>query len=115
MTAPIDTIAPEPAAARRVPAETLAGLLQAPVAPAAGRKLLAIFKDLNGEASDGEAARLYRQAYFVLDNLGYADAENYAENRSLYSNWFYGQRKRLMDSFMESAEALQPGATPAAA
>lgn len=90
-----------------VPQTELAKLLQAPVSPSTGKQLLSIFKDLKSGPDAEETAKLYRRAYFVLDNLGYADAQNYADERNSYATWFYGERKKLMESFEKAAESIE--------
>ena len=83
-----------------------AELLQAPVSPNLARQMASIWRDLNNSPEPDEAARLCRRSVFILDNLGYADAEDYTNARNAYSNWFFNDRKKLIQVFQAEADRL---------
>ena len=89
---------------------TLFELLDAPVGPDKGQQMLSIFKNLtsNPQIDPQEAAQECRRASFILDNLTYMDAEDFANERTQYARWFYNGRKKLMNLFSQEARRLDP-------
>ena len=121
MTTMTYTTAPEAGAAAdstlAVGRDDIAGLITCPVGPEKARLLLNAYRDLNAAireeegiliATDRETAgRCLRYASFILDNLSFLDAEDYANDRTAYSTWFHDERKKLSRSLAAEAERLQ--------
>ena len=84
-----------------------AALLQAPLGPAKGGQLMALFTEFRTETGEREIARICRHAHFILDNVSFMDAEDYAGSRDAFARWFHDDRKKLMKRFTDTAEALE--------
>ena len=86
--------------------DTAEALLQAPLSNGKASLLLNTFRLLNSAQSPSEAATACRLAASILTNLSYHDAHDYATHRSDYSTWFFGQRKKLINSLNDHANYL---------
>ena len=83
-----------------------AALLQAPLGPAKGSQLMALFTEFRTATGERETARICRHVHFILDNVSFMDADDYAGNRDAFARWFHDERKKLMKRFLDSAQAL---------
>ena len=88
--------------------DQLPRLITCPVGPAKGRFLLNVYRELSQDAGPEDAARNCRFAAFVLENLSWKDAADFANERNIYSAWFHKDRKELARRLNAEADHLAP-------